>query len=123
MWAGRCLRVILNAKGRNFFAAKSFKGLVVKIDVCQLSIFIFERINIYTETVVLAGYFYFACLKVFDRVVSTVMAEFKFVSFASESQTKQLMAEADSEDRHSAEHFANLVYCIVNTAGVSRAVT
>jgi hypothetical protein len=57
--------MVLNTKSRNIFAAKSFESLVVEINVGYFHILVFERVGIYAEAVILAGYFYLTSLNLF----------------------------------------------------------
>ena len=59
---------------------------------------------------------------VFDRVVAAVVAEFELVGLAAQSQAGELMAEANSEDRHAAQEFANGADGVIDRLGVAGAV-
>ncbi len=99
--------MILDGKGLYFFAHKALERIIIEIYMRKLNVFMFQRIDIDAEAVILAGNFDFAGFEIFNRVVCAAMSEFQFISFAAECQAKKLMSKTDSEYRYFAEKFAN----------------
>jgi hypothetical protein len=77
----------------------ALKSLIVQVDVSEFHIFILERIYVHTETVILRGDFYFAGEQILNWLVAAAVSKFKFEGGAPHGQTKELVTQADSEDR------------------------
>lgn len=77
----------------------TFNSFVIEVHVSQLDFLRVKRIEVNGEPMVLGGYFNFPGVKVHDRLITAMMAEFQFERFAAERQTKHLMSETNPEDR------------------------
>ena len=84
--------MILNAKGVEFPAGKSFVRVIVEIQMCQLDVLLGQGIHIDAETVVLAGDFDLAGAEVLDRVVGATVAELELISLGAHRQGEDLVA-------------------------------
>ena len=115
--------MVLDRKGGKPGTGESFERIVIKIDVGQGDIFIFQRINVNAEAVILAGYFNPARFEIFYRMVRTPVSEFELVRFASQCKCQKLVAQADSEYRHFAEQVLYRINRINNGRRVAGAVT
>ena len=122
VWAGGGFGVVLDGEGRLVFAAESLVRVVVEVQVRQLDIFIFERVGVHAEAVVLAGDFDFSGLEILNGVVGSAVAKLELVGFGAERQGENLVAETDAEDGDFAEKFADGLDCVVNGRRVAGAV-
>ena len=68
--------MVLNAKRVQMFAFESFQGVIIEIYVGQFDIFIFKRIDIDAETMILRSDFDLACFEIFHGMICAAMAEF-----------------------------------------------
>jgi hypothetical protein len=122
VWAGGCFGVVLDAEGRDVFAAEAFVGVVVEIQMRQFDLFFIQCVDVHAEAVVLAGYFDLAGLEVLDRVIGAVVTELELVGLCAERQSENLVAEAYSEDGYFAEQLAYVFDGVVNRRRVAGAV-
>jgi hypothetical protein len=114
--------VVLHAEERQRFVAQAFKRLVVQVNVGQLNFVGIDRVGIDGEVVVVGRDLDLAGGVVLDRVVAAVVAEFELVGLAAEGQTRELVTEADSENRNAAQKFANGAHRIIHRLGIAGAV-
>ena len=77
---------------------KSFDGLIIVVNMCNLKICALHRILIYCITVILGSNEATSAFQFLNRMVSTTVAEFKLLCIRATSQCEQLMTKADSED-------------------------
>ena len=122
MWAGGVLRMILDGEGLEFLVAHSFQAAVIEIYMCHFNLRRIKTFRINTETVILRGNFHFARSKIFYRLITTAMAEFKLVCAAAVGQTKHLVTKADAENRQLAKEGAQGFDNTLNTSRVARSV-
>jgi len=97
-------RVILDGENRKFFVSKAFDGAIVQVDVCHLEVGCPRHpmfVSRDGKPMVLRGYQDPAGIDLFDRMIPTAMPVGHFHGLGAECETKNLMPEADSEDRHS----------------------
>ena len=76
MWARCRFWVILNRKDRKCLMLHPFTSIIVEIHVRHHNIFIFERIHVDRETVILRGDVYATGLQVLHRLIATMMTKF-----------------------------------------------
>ena len=76
--------MVLDAEGPKAFAAETFEGVVVEVDVRQLDVLVFERVYVNAEAVVLRGYLDLAGIEIFDGVICAAVAELELVCFSAE---------------------------------------
>ena len=88
--------------------AHSFVRVIVQIHVRDFDVARRQRIRIDAEAMILRGDFHFLREQIFHRMVRAVMPEFQFEGLSAEREAAKLMSEADAEDRHAAEQFANI---------------
>ena len=76
MRARRAFRVILYGEGRKFFVPDAFDALIIQIHMNDLYLVGIKAFDIHTKTMVLACDRDAVYLKIFDRMIGPVMAEF-----------------------------------------------
>ena len=118
----RGLGVVLHAEERERAVAQAFQRLVIQVHVRQLDLVGVDRVWIDGKVVVVRGDLHLAGEVVAHRVVAAVMAEFELVCLAAQGNAGELMAEADSEDRHAAQEFANGAHGVIDRLRVAGAV-
>jgi len=114
--------VVLNAEQRQRLVAQAFERLVVQVNMGQLDLVGVDRVGIDGEVVVVGGDLHLAVGRVLYRVVAAVVAELQFVSTPAQSQPGKLMAEADSEDRHSTQELANGAHGVIDRLRIAGTV-
>ena len=62
-----------------------------------------KAIHIHGESVVLGGDLHLAGNQILDRLVGATVSEFQFVGTPAQSQTQNLVAQTDAEDRQPAQ--------------------
>ena len=85
--------MVLDGVGLEFFGPDAFDRIVVEVQMRQLDLFVFERVHIHAEAVILAGDLDGAGVEILDRVVGAAMAEFELVGRTAEGQGQNLMAQ------------------------------
>src|ERR1700683_587570 len=98
--------MILDREKRYADATQSLDGVVVEIYVREFGAAA-HRLRIDGETVILRSDFHPAGTQILDRMIRAMMTEVQFVGFAAKREPKNLMAEADSENRFLAEDAAD----------------
>lgn len=96
----RGFRVVLHGEYRKFFVANAFHGSVVQIPVGNLEpAGAGHRITLSPdrESVVLRRYKYFPCKEIYHWMVAAPMSVGEFDRSTTESQTKQLVSQADAK--------------------------
>ena len=114
--------MVLHAEQRHRFVAKPFQRIVVQIDVGQFDVVGVDGIWVYGEVVIVCGDLYLTGRIITYRVIPAMVSEFQLVSFATESETAQLVAETDAEDRNAADHVADSFCGIVDGFRIAGAV-
>ena len=109
MGTGRSFGMILHAEYRQFLVPHSLHGAVVQIYVCYFHIRR-QRFRIDGKPVILRRDCHFTIAQIFYWLVRAMMAKFQFVGRTSECEPKNLMAEANSENRFLAHQIAR---CLV----------
>src|SRR5437667_10372423 len=101
--SGRGFRMILDTENRPGLVAHSLDGLIVEIEAIHRHIG-GKRAGINGEAVILSRDFHLAGLQILDRLVRAAMAEFQFEGLAAKCLAKNLVAQANSENRNAALH-------------------
>src|SRR5437016_10527569 len=81
-----------------------------------------KRVRVHREAVILGGNFHLVALKVQHRVVAAVMPELELISLSSKRQADNLVAEANSEDGHTAGEFPHGLGRVIERLGISRSI-
>src|SRR5210317_2084754 len=113
--------MILDREGRSGLVMQAFDGIVVEVDVGDQSI-ILQGPGINGKAMILRCNLDVVPFSTANRLVATAMAELEFVGFPSQGYRKQLMAEADTEQRHLAEQFPNVLLRVGDRLRIARAV-
>src|SRR5262245_16042676 len=117
--AGRGLRVILDGKDWQALVAKALDGAVVQVDVSYDSALGLQRLLIDREPVILAGDLDPPGIQILDWLISATVAELELVSRCPDRAAKELVAEADPEDRYFPDRAEQRPDCIVERGGVA----
>ena len=121
MRPGRGFGVILDAGEGIFLVFQPLDGLVVQVYVGDSDV-AFERIGIHGEAVILGSYLHLPGFKVFNRLVSSAMPEFKFEGLSSKCETQDLVSQADSEDGFFSDKFSYVSRGVFDRGRVSGSV-
>ena len=133
---GPRLGVVLDRAGARFAQPQPLDGAVVEVDVGQLGraevrapadrLVGVERVLSarpdHGEAMILGGDLDAPGAQVLDRVVGAAVPEAQLVGVEARRAAQQLVPEADAEDRHAADHLAQLGDDVVERGGVARAV-
>ena len=84
--------MVLDREGGEIPTAETFERVVVEVHVGELHVLARQRVEVYTEAVVLAGDLDLAGAKVLDRMVGAAMAELELVRRAAQGQAQNLVA-------------------------------
>ena len=122
MRTGRSFRVILDREQRIFLVAQSFDGLIIKILMDHFNLRGIQALHINTEPMVLRRDADAVVLKIFDRMIGAVMAEFQFVCFPAERETDDLVTQANSKNGKFADEFTRHINDIRHNRGIAGAV-
>ena len=82
----------------------------------------FERFSLDGKAVILAGDLDTAGVKVLHRLIPAAMTELQLVCRCAHRQPEQLVAEADAEDRHLAQRFAQGFDGVIHRGRIAGAV-
>lgn len=113
--------MILDAGERIVFVFKSLDSLIVQIYVGDGDI-AFKRIRIYCKAMVLRSYFHLSSRKIFDRLVSSAMPEFKLEGFSSERETQYLVSKANPENGLFPDKFSYVLRSILDRGRITGSV-
>ena len=103
MRTGPRFGVILNRKHRQAAMAHSFQTAIVQIEVRQFNVVQVQAVRINREAVIVGRDFAFAAAVIFDRLIASAMTEFQLEGFSAESQSQNLMSQANAEHRRSSQ--------------------
>ena len=120
--ARRGLGMILHAEDRLAAVTKSLQRLIVQIHVGNFDVALVERIRVDGETVVVRRNFDTLREPVDDRVIGAAMPELQLVGFAAESQSENLVPEANAENGRFSHQAAHIVDLRMERFGIARAV-
>ena len=99
VWARRSFRMVLNGKYRQLAVAHAFDAIVVEVDVGDFN-FLWQCLSFDGKAMIMRGDFHVAVAKILDRLIAAAMTKHKFESFAAKRAPQQLMAKANTKDRH-----------------------
>src|SRR5579872_662709 len=74
--------------------------------MCDLDVARWQRIRVHTKTVILRGDFHLFGQQILNGMIRSVMPESQLESFSAKREPAQLVAQADSEDRHLSQQVA-----------------
>ncbi len=97
------LGVVLDAEDRQAFVAQPFHRPVVEVALGDEKVPVRERSGVHLELVVLAGDVHAARLQVLDRGVGAVVAEWKSGCARAGGAAKDLVSQANPEDRNASD--------------------
>src|SRR6476469_6289921 len=95
----RGLGMILHAEQRQIPVPHAFERVVVQINVGQFDFTLRQRIGIDSEVVVVRRNLDLPRVQLLHRMVSAVMSKLQLKSFPTESDSSELMPQANSENR------------------------
>jgi hypothetical protein len=121
VWAGRGFGMILHAENRKLFVAHSLDCAVIEIDVCDFDLF-WQRFGIDCKPMILRGDCHFARSQIFDRLISTAMAKFKFESPTPIGKAKHLMSQTNAKNRFTADQAVHALVGIRQSFGIARPI-
>lgn len=117
MRAGSGFGVVLNAHNGLQTMTQAFDGAVIEINMGNLDTG-WQGVGVNGKTVVLRGDTHPTGREIFDRLIPSPVAEFEFEGLASQSGTKQLMPQADPEDRLPADQLAQRLMSVAQSGGI-----
>lgn len=79
-----------------------FHGMVIQIEMGYLNL-ITQRVHIHHKAMVLRGDFHLTRDEIFHGMIGTMVAELQLVSLPPQSQSQDLVSQADPENRHFAQ--------------------
>src|SRR5256885_6076230 len=120
--ARRRLGVVLHAEHGQFGVTQALARSVVQVQVARLPTAPGERRRIDGEAVVLRRDLHAPGREILHGMVGAVMAEGQLVGLAAGREPQDLMAEADTEDRHAADQGAHAVHQIGYALRIAGAV-
>ena len=91
LWAGRALRVILNAEYTICLALHALHRIVQQIDMGALQGCFLKAAGIHGIGMVLRGNFNLSCSQILYRMVSSAMTEFQLVGLCAIGQSDDLV--------------------------------
>src|SRR5262245_37695634 len=118
----RRFRMVLNAERRNRAMLEAFAGVVVQVDMRDLDVVQIETFRVDREAVILRGDLHLFALDIKNRMITAVMSEFQLVGFAAQSQSENLMAQTNPEDRLLPQHVANALDRVLERLRVARPI-
>ena len=102
VWTGCSFGMELYAERATLACAQTFNALIVQVDVRYFDVGR-KTVGAHGKAVVVRRDLDAASYSIFHRLIAAAMTELEFVRFPTERQPQNLMAEADSEDRHAPE--------------------
>lgn len=106
MGARRCFGVILDAESRELAMAQASDRVVVEIPVSNFELGR-ERIGVHGKAVILGGNRDGTIVHAFDRMVCTAMPELQLEGFTAESESENLVPQANAKNGNFAKQFAD----------------
>ena len=100
----------------------AFIGVVVQVQMRYFDIAGRQRFRVHAETMILRGNLDLIGEKILYRMVRTVMAELQLEGLTAKSQSANLMAEADPEDRNLADELSDRLNGVFHWFGVARTI-
>ena len=101
---------------------EAFQRVVVQIDVGLDDLRFLQRIRVDSKIVIVRRDLDFRGLKLFDRMIASMMAVFQLVGPAAQGQSNELVPKADAENRDPAQQPAYIVAGVRARFRVARAV-
>src|SRR5205814_7602659 len=120
--ARRRLGVVLHAEHGELGVTQALARSVVQVQVARLPTAAGERRRIDGEAVVLRRDLHAPGREILHGMVGAVVAEGQLVGLATGRESDDLMAEADTEDRHAADQGAHAVHQIGYALRIAGAV-
>src|SRR5512140_548501 len=102
--------------------AEALVRSVIQVDMRNLDPGFVQRLRVDGEAVVLRGDLDLAGQKILDRVVPPAMTEFQLEGLPTQSQSNELMTEADAEDRLLADKSLDVLNGNSHCRGISGSV-
>ena len=122
MRTGARLRMILHAKERQRAMAKTFKRIVVQVDMRQIHLALLERVRIDGKVMVVRGDLDFARLRMLHRMVAAMMSKFQLVGLAAKRKTNQLMSQTNAEHRLASGKLADILLRVGQGLGIAGSI-
>ena len=97
--------VVLDAERLQLLVADAFNGLIVQVDVSDFGPFR-QGVDVEREAVILRGNLDLSGLLVEDRLIRPPMTELQLERLAAQSESEQLLPQADAKNRLFAEQAA-----------------
>src|SRR5438445_5021684 len=120
--AGRGLWVVLDAEQWQVAMAHAFQCRVVQIHVRELDFALRQCIGIDGKVVVVGRYLDFARLQLLHGMISAMVAEFQLIGLSTQSNSYELMPQANSEYRLPSHETFYVVHRIRAWLGVARTI-
>ena len=111
--------MILHGENGKGSVAKTLQSLIVQVLMSQLYLAIVEGVRIDGKPMIVGSDLHRILYQVLDRLIPSSMAKLHFESTSSESQSQQLMSQANSEHGLLVYQFLDFFYNIRQRLGVS----
>src|SRR5438105_13703208 len=120
--ARRGFRVILHAEQGHLLVTHAFIGVIVQIHMRDFHVARRKRIGIYGKTMILRRDFHLLGQQIFHRMIRAVMAEFQLERFSAQSESAELVAKANPENRNLANELADGFNRVANRLRIAGAI-